>query len=107
MEIEKETTEVVDEKNQDVVEIREDTFDGKVSDVAAEAIVVIGDLIDEVCSEEEYSLNCKGIPQVDGTFDEEVEFTFVSDFHKVDIEYTVQELIPKITERNTSDTVFY
>ena len=34
------------------------------------------------------------IPQVDGTFDEEVVFTFVSNFHSEDIEYTLKEVIP-------------
>ena len=34
------------------------------------------------------------IPQVDGTFDEEVVYTFVSDFHKEDIEYAINEVIP-------------
>ena len=38
------------------------------------------------------------IPQVDGTFDEEVIYTFVSDFHKEDIEYTLQEFIPEDVE---------
>ena len=31
---------------------------------------------------------------MDGTFDEEVVYTFVSDFHKEDIEYTIKEVIP-------------
>ena len=34
------------------------------------------------------------IPQVDGTVDEEVVLTFVSDFHREDIEYTLKEVIP-------------
>ena len=55
-------------------------------------------LIAEVCSDKEKAnveLN-KGttIPQVDGTFDGEVVFTFVSDFHKEDIAYTIKEVIP-------------
>ena len=36
----------------------------------------------------------EGIPQVDGTFDVEEVYTFLSDFHKEDIEYTIRELIP-------------
>ena len=38
------------------------------------------------------------IPQVDGTFDTEVFYTFVSDFHKEDIEYTLNEIIPEDLE---------
>ena len=38
------------------------------------------------------------IPQVDGTFDSEVIYTFVSDFHKEDIEYTLQEFLPEDVE---------
>ena len=34
------------------------------------------------------------IPQVDGVFDEKVSYTFVSDFHREDIEYTLKEFIP-------------
>ena len=34
------------------------------------------------------------LPQVDGVHDEEVLYTFVSDFHKDDIEYTMDELFP-------------
>ena len=92
---EKEATEVVDKINEDVVEIHDETFVGEVSHIAEEAIV---DLIDELCPEEEYSLKCEGIPQVDGNFDAEVEYTFVSDFHKEDIEYTIKELIPENIE---------
>ena len=43
-------------------------------------------------------MKCEGIPQVDGTFDAEVKYTFVSDFHKEDIEYTIHELIPENIE---------
>ena len=68
------------------------------SEIATEAIVVIEDLVDAVCFEEEYSLKCEGIPQVDGSFDAEVKYTFVSDFHKEDIEYTIHELIPENIE---------
>ena len=94
---EKETTEDVDETITEVAEMHEETFDEQVCEIAAEATVV-GKLSDEVCSDEEYTLKNKilneGIPQVDGTFDVEVLYTFVSDFHKEDIEYTIQELIP-------------
>jgi hypothetical protein len=38
------------------------------------------------------------IPQFDGTFDEEVVYTFVSDFHKEDIEYTIEEVMPEDVE---------
>jgi hypothetical protein len=38
------------------------------------------------------------IPQVDGVCDTEVAFSFVSDFHKEDIEYTLQEFIPDYVE---------
>ena len=80
--------------------MHEETVDGKVSEVAAEAPAadVIVNLDDEVCSDEEYSKKQKvtgsAIPQVDGTVDEEVVFTFVSDFHREDIEYTLKEVIP-------------
>ena len=67
---EKEATEVVDKINEDVVEIHDETFAVEVSHIAEEAIV---DLIDELCPEEEYSLKCEGIPQVDGSFVAEVE----------------------------------
>ena len=35
------------------------------------------------------------IPQVGGVGDTEVVYTFVSDFHKEDIQYTLQEFIPE------------
>jgi hypothetical protein len=38
------------------------------------------------------------IPQVDGVHDEEVLYTFVSDFHREDIEYTLKEFIPEEVE---------
>ena len=38
------------------------------------------------------------IPQVDGNFDTEVLFTFVSDFHREDVEYTIKEIIPEDVE---------
>jgi hypothetical protein len=38
------------------------------------------------------------IPQVDGTFDAELLYTFVSDFHKEDVEYTLKEIIPEDVE---------
>ena len=38
------------------------------------------------------------IPQVNGTFDAEVVYTFVSNFHKEDIEYTLQEFLPEDVE---------
>ena len=38
------------------------------------------------------------IPQVDGHFDTEVLYTFVSDFHKEDVEYTLNEIIPDDVE---------
>ena len=107
VEKENETTEV-DEKVPDVVEVQEEIFDGKVSELAEEAIAdrnVTEDLIDEVCSDEEYKLKNLArlnvgstIPQVDGTFDAEVVYTFTSDFHKEDIEYTIKELIPEETK---------
>ena len=39
------------------------------------------------------------IPQVDGASDEEVVYTFISDFHKEDIEYTLQELFSENIEK--------
>ena len=80
--------------------MHEETVVRKVSEVAVEATAadVIYNLDDEVCSEEEYTKKQKvtgsAIPQVDGTFDEEVVFTFVSDFHSEDIAYTIKEVIP-------------
>ena len=78
--------------------MQEETFDGKVSKIAEEATTddnVVEGLIDEVCSDKEYTLKAivrsnedPTIPQFDGTFDEEVSYTFLSDFHKEDIEYT-------------------
>jgi hypothetical protein len=57
-----------------------------VKDVVIEAA---DNVVDEVCSDKEY------IPQFDGTYDAEVVYTFVSDFHQEDIEYTIKELIPE------------
>ena len=79
--------------------MHDETVYGKISEVAAEATSdnVIDDVNDEVCSDIEYSsqkVTGQAIPQVDGTVDEEVVYTFVSDFHREDIEYTIQELIP-------------
>ena len=66
---------------------------------------VTEDLIDEVYSDEEYRLKNlvrlnegSTIPQVDGTFDTEVVYTLIRDFHKEDIEYTIKELIPEETK---------
>ena len=108
VENEKETTEVVGEKVPDVVEVQEDIFDEKVSEVAEEALAdknVTEDVIDEVCSDQEYRFKDlvklnegSTIPQVDGTFDAEVVYTFISDFHKEDIEYTIKELITEETK---------
>ena len=92
------TTEGVDKKVSDVAEMHEETVD--VSKVAAEAPAadIIDNLDDEVCSEEEYNKKQKvtgsAIPQVDGTVDEEVVLTIVSDYHREDIEYTLKEVIP-------------
>jgi hypothetical protein len=72
--------------------MHEETVDGKVSVVAAEATAadVFDNHEDEVCSDKEYSKKQKvtgsAIPQVDGTFDEEVVFTFISNIHREDIE---------------------
>ena len=105
VENEKETTEIVDENSPDV-EVSD--RDGKVSDIAEVASTdenLIEGLIDEVCSDKEYRTKAIAnvnegsiIPQVDGTFDQEVVYTFVSDFHKEDIEYTVKEVIPEDVE---------
>ena len=38
------------------------------------------------------------IPQVDGVFDEDVLYTFVSDFDREDIEYTINEFFPEDME---------
>ena len=84
--------------------MHEETVDENVSEVAAEApeADVIDDLDDEVCPDEDYRKKQKvigsAIPQVDGTSDEEVVFTFVSDFHREDIEYTLKEVIPANVE---------
>ena len=97
VENEKETTGVVDEISLDV-EVQEETLDGKVPDIAEEATSA-ENVIDEVCSDKEYKLNeGSTIPQVDGTFDAEVLYTFVSDFHKEDVEYTLKEIIPEDVE---------
>ena len=92
VENEKETTEAVGEKAQDVVEMQDETLHGKISDIVIEATTVenaIEGIIAEACSDKEYRMKAnvelnKGttIPQVDGTFDGEVVCTFVSDFHK-------------------------
>ena len=37
-------------------------------------------------------------PQIDGHFDTEVLLTFVSEFHKEDVEYTLKEIIPEDVE---------
>jgi hypothetical protein len=95
---ENEFIEIVDEKVPDVVEIQEEIVGRKVSEIAEEATRdAIEDPIDEVCSDKEYSLKAI-IPQFDGTFDEEVVYTFVSDFHKEDIEYTIEEVMPEDVE---------
>ena len=84
--------------------MHEETVDINVSEVAAEAPAsdVIDNLEDALCSDEEYKkkqkLTGSAIPQVDGTFDEEVVYTFVSDYHKEDIEYTIEEVIPEDIE---------
>ena len=67
--------------------MHEETVDRKVSQFAAEATAtdVIDNLEDALCSGKEYNKKQK----VDGTFDEEVVYTFVSDFHKEVIEYTI------------------
>jgi hypothetical protein len=38
------------------------------------------------------------IPQIDGMFDAEVVYTFMSDFHKEDVEYTIKDVIPEGVE---------
>ena len=38
------------------------------------------------------------IPKIDGHFDTEVLLTFVSEFHKEDVEYTLKEIIPEDVE---------
>ena len=89
--------------------MHEETVD--VSKVAAEAPAadIIDNLDDEICSEEEYNEKQKvtgsAIPQVDGTIDEEVVFTFVSDFHREDIEYTLKEVIPVNVEMELMEEV--
>ena len=45
-----------------------------------------------------HNLTNSPIPQVDGVHDEEVLYTFVSDFHQEDIEYTLKEFIPDVVE---------
>ena len=69
-------------------------------------------LNDEVCSDKEYTLKTivrfnedSTIPQVDGTFDAEVAFTFLSDFHQEDIEYTIREVIPDDVEAKLASVV--
>ena len=86
-------------KVSDNAEMHDETVGGKVDEVTAEATSdnVIDDVNDEICSDVEYSsqkVTGQAIPQVDGTVDEELLYTFVSDFHREDIEYTVKELIP-------------
>jgi hypothetical protein len=102
VEIEKETSEVVGEKATDVVEVQDETLHGQVSDIAEEVTKdenAIEGLMDEVCSDKEYRMKANvlnegsTIPQVDGTFDGEVAYTFVSDFHKEDIAYTIKEVM--------------
>jgi hypothetical protein len=105
------TTGGVDKKVSDVAEMSEEIVDGKANEIAAEATVadVFDNLDDEVCSDEEYSKQQKvtglAIPQVDGTFDEEVVFTFVSDYHREDIEYTIKEVIPIDIESKLTSVV--
>ena len=83
-----------------VAEMHEEGVDGKVSQVAAEVTSSdkTDNLEDALCSDEEYNKQQKvtgsAIPQFDGTYDEEVVYTFISDFHKEDIEYTLKEVIP-------------
>jgi len=45
------------------------------------------------------------IPQVDGVSDTEVTYTFVSDFHREDIEYTLHEFIPEDAETELTSVV--
>ena len=92
-------TEAADVKVSHNAEMHDETVNGTISEVTAEATSdnVLDDLNDEVCSDVEYSsqkVTGQAIPQVDGTVDEELLYTFVSDFHREDIEYTVKELIP-------------
>jgi hypothetical protein len=96
-------TEAADAKVPDV-EMHDETFDGKISEVAAEATadnVIDAPLNDEVCCDAEYSsqkVTGQAIPQVDGTVDEKVMYNFVSDFHREDIEYAIQEFMPEDIE---------
>ena len=69
-------------------------------------------LNDEVCSDKEYTLKTivrfnedSTIPQVDGIFDAEVAYTFLSDFHMEDIEYTLKEVIPEDVEAKLASVV--
>ena len=107
VEKEQETSEIVVEKVPDVVDVQEEIVVEKVSQVAEEALT---DLIDEVCSDEEYNLKDllnegSTIPQVDGTFDEEIVYTFISDFHREDIDYTIKEVIPEEIETTLASVV--
>ena len=83
-----------------VAEMHKESVDGNVGEVAVEATASdeIDNLEDALCSDEEYNKQQKvtgpAIPQVDGIFDEELAYTFISDFHKEDIEYTIKEVIP-------------
>ena len=40
------------------------------------------------------------IPQLDGESDDNVWYTFVSDYHREDIEYTLEEIFPEEIEVN-------
>jgi hypothetical protein len=52
----------------------------------------------ELCEGKKHTVTGSPIPQVDGTDDAEVMYTFVSDFHQEDIEYTLNEIIPEDVE---------
>ena len=65
-----------------------------------------------MCSDKEYRFNTiekfnedSSIPQVDGTYDSEVMYTFLSDFHKEDIEYTIKEVISEDVEAKLTSVV--
>ena len=107
---ENETDSVEAEKEESVCEVTEEVAGDKVNELGSNA----GDEVQfscELCESKFSSLRAirahegrkhkvigSPIPQVDGTFDEEVIYTFVSDFHKEDIEYTLQEFLPEDVE---------
>ena len=108
--VENETDSVEAEKEESVCEVTEEVAGDKVNELGSNA----GDEVQfscELCESKFSSLRAirahvgrkhkvtgSPIPQVDGTFDTEVFYTFVSDFHKEDIEYTLNEIIPEDLE---------